>query len=61
ASNCKLKARVKKFEKANKIKSSKLRHLRKVGASRRVESSDDMEDVFNLGRMIDDMDMDEGI
>nr|GEY58499.1 hypothetical protein [Tanacetum cinerariifolium] len=57
----KLKARVKKLEKANKIKFSKLRRLRMVGASRRVESSDDMEDVFNQGRMIDDMDMDEGI
>nr|GEZ62321.1 hypothetical protein [Tanacetum cinerariifolium] len=56
-----LKARVKKLEKANKIKSSKLRHLRKVGISRRVESSDDMEDVFNQGRMIADMDMNEGI
>nr|GEW19634.1 hypothetical protein [Tanacetum cinerariifolium] len=54
-------ARVKKLEKANKIKSSKLRLLRKVGTSRRVESSDDMEDVFNQGRMFDDMDMDEGI
>nr|GEY96152.1 hypothetical protein [Tanacetum cinerariifolium] len=49
------------LEKANKSKSSKLRHLRKVGASRRVESFDDMEDVFYQGRMIDDMDMDEGI
>nr|GEU34535.1 hypothetical protein [Tanacetum cinerariifolium] len=57
----KLKARVKKLEKANMVKSSKLRRLRKVGASRRVESSADMEDVFNQGRMIDDMDMDEGI
>nr|GEU39877.1 hypothetical protein [Tanacetum cinerariifolium] len=57
----KLKARVKKLEKVNKIKSSKLRRLRKVGASRRVESSDDMEDVFNQGRMIDDMDKDEEI
>nr|GEX48267.1 hypothetical protein [Tanacetum cinerariifolium] len=56
-----LKARVKKLEKANKLKSSKLRRLRKVGASRRVESSDDMEDVFNQGRMITDMDMNEGI
>nr|GEV72995.1 copia protein [Tanacetum cinerariifolium] len=56
-----LKERVKKLEKANKIKSSKLRHLRKVGASRRVESSADMEDVFNQGRTINDMDMDEGI
>nr|GFA39107.1 hypothetical protein [Tanacetum cinerariifolium] len=57
----KLKARVKKLEKANKIKSSKLRRLRKVRVSRRVESSDDMEDVFNQGRMFNDMDMNEGI
>nr|GEW27341.1 hypothetical protein [Tanacetum cinerariifolium] len=57
----KLKARVKRLEKANMVKSSKLRRLKKVGASRRVESSDDMEDVFNQGRMIDDMDMDKGI
>nr|GEX68125.1 hypothetical protein [Tanacetum cinerariifolium] len=41
----KLKARVKKLEMANKVKSLKLRRLRKVGASRRV----------------DDMDKDEGI
>nr|GFA52061.1 hypothetical protein [Tanacetum cinerariifolium] len=57
----KLKARVKRLEKANMVKSSKLRRLRKVGASKQVESSDDMEDVFNQGRMIDDMDKDEGI
>nr|GFA12719.1 hypothetical protein [Tanacetum cinerariifolium] len=57
----KLEVRVKKLEKDNKIKSSKLRRLRKVGASRRVESSDNMEDVFNQGRMIADMDMNEGI
>nr|GEV07571.1 hypothetical protein [Tanacetum cinerariifolium] len=57
----KLKARVKKLEMANKVKYSKLRRLRKVGASRQVASSDDMEDVFNQGRMIDDMDKDEGI
>nr|GFA20944.1 hypothetical protein [Tanacetum cinerariifolium] len=57
----KLKARVKRLEKANMVKSSKLRRLRKVGESRRIESSDDMEDVFNQGRMIDDMDKDEGI
>nr|GEV69209.1 zinc finger, CCHC-type [Tanacetum cinerariifolium] len=44
----KLKARVKRLERANK-------------ASRRVESSDDMEDVFNQGRMIDDLDKDEWI
>nr|GEW80177.1 putative reverse transcriptase domain-containing protein [Tanacetum cinerariifolium] len=32
-----------------------------VGASRRVESSDGMEEVFNQGRMLADMDMNEGI
>nr|GEZ88379.1 uncharacterized mitochondrial protein AtMg00810-like [Tanacetum cinerariifolium] len=68
----KLQARVKRLEKANKVKSLKLRSLRKVKslklmslrkveASRRIESSDDMEDVFNQGRMIDDMDKDEWI
>nr|GEW24727.1 hypothetical protein [Tanacetum cinerariifolium] len=57
----KLKARVKRLEKANMVKSSKLRRLRKVGTSRRVESSDDIEDVFNQGRMIADMDMNERI
>nr|GFA29480.1 hypothetical protein [Tanacetum cinerariifolium] len=57
----KLKAKVKRLEMANKVKSSKLRHLRKVGASKRIESSDDMEDVFNQGRMIDDMDKDKRI
>nr|GEZ67574.1 hypothetical protein [Tanacetum cinerariifolium] len=40
----KLKARVKKLEKTDKVKSSKFRRLRKVGASRQVESSDDIED-----------------
>nr|GFA17546.1 hypothetical protein [Tanacetum cinerariifolium] len=50
----KLKERVKKLEKSDKVKSSKFRRLRKVGASRRVESSDDMEDVFNQGRMMNE-------
>nr|GFA50047.1 hypothetical protein [Tanacetum cinerariifolium] len=57
----KLKARVKKLEKINKVKSSKLRRLKKVGTSQGVESSDDMENVFNQGRIIVDMDQDEGI
>nr|GFB76730.1 hypothetical protein [Tanacetum cinerariifolium] len=43
------------------VKSSKLRRLKKVGTSQRVESSDDMENVFNQRRMIADMDMNEGI
>nr|GEY36607.1 hypothetical protein [Tanacetum cinerariifolium] len=54
-------SRVKKLEKINKVKSSKLRRLKKVGTSQRVESSDDVENVFNQGRMIVDMDQDEGI
>nr|GEW45236.1 hypothetical protein [Tanacetum cinerariifolium] len=57
----KMKARVKRLEKANMVKSSKLRRLRKVRASKQVESFDDMEDVFNQGRMIDDIDKDKGI
>nr|GEX65581.1 hypothetical protein [Tanacetum cinerariifolium] len=39
----KLKARVKKLEKINKVKSFKLRRLKKVVTSQRVESSDDVE------------------
>nr|GEV09719.1 hypothetical protein [Tanacetum cinerariifolium] len=42
----KLKTRVKKLEKTNKVKTLKLRRLRKVGTSQRVDTSDDtlMED-----------------
>nr|GFA52335.1 hypothetical protein [Tanacetum cinerariifolium] len=57
----KLKARVKKLEKLNKVKSSKLRWLKKVGTSQRVKSSDDVENVFNHGRISVDMDQDEGM
>nr|GFC06870.1 hypothetical protein [Tanacetum cinerariifolium] len=57
----KLKARVKKLERLNKVKSSKLRRLKKVGTSQRVESSDDVKNVFNQGRMSVDMEMDEGV
>nr|GFC01336.1 hypothetical protein [Tanacetum cinerariifolium] len=46
----KLKARVKKLERLNKVKSSKLRRLKKVGTSQRIESSEDEENVFNQGR-----------
>nr|GFC88900.1 hypothetical protein [Tanacetum cinerariifolium] len=51
----KLKARVKKLENLNKVKSSKLRRLKNVGTSQRVESSDDVENVFNQGRISVDM------
>nr|GEW16272.1 putative ribonuclease H-like domain-containing protein [Tanacetum cinerariifolium] len=58
----KLKTRVNKLEKVNKVKDLKLRILRKVGTSQRVDTSDDtiIEDVSNQGRMIDKLDRDEG-
>nr|GEV57165.1 hypothetical protein [Tanacetum cinerariifolium] len=58
----KLKTRVKKLERANKVKTLKLRRLRKVGTSQKVDTSDDtlMEDVSNQGRIIDELDKDEG-
>nr|GFB64174.1 hypothetical protein [Tanacetum cinerariifolium] len=49
AGNYQAEGKGKEVGKANMVKSSKLRRLRKVGASRRIESSDDMEDVFNQG------------
>nr|GFA72672.1 hypothetical protein [Tanacetum cinerariifolium] len=57
----KLKASVKKLEMLNKVKSSKLRCLKKVGTSQRVESSDDVENVFNQGRISVDMETGEGV
>nr|GEU76608.1 hypothetical protein [Tanacetum cinerariifolium] len=59
----KLKRRVKKLEKDNKVKVLKLRRLKKVGTSQRIDTSDDtvMEDAFNQGRMIDDLDSDAGV
>nr|GEW98444.1 hypothetical protein [Tanacetum cinerariifolium] len=58
----KLKTMVKKLKRANKVKALKLRRLRKVGTSQRVDTSDDtiMEDVSNQGRIIDELDKDEG-
>nr|GEW38936.1 hypothetical protein [Tanacetum cinerariifolium] len=59
----KLKTRVKNLEKTNKVKTLKLRRLRKVGTSQRVDTSDDtlMEDVSNQGRIIDKLDKDEDV
>nr|GEW96580.1 hypothetical protein [Tanacetum cinerariifolium] len=56
----KLKRRVKKLERGNKVKMLKLRRLQKVGTTRRVETSDEtvMDDVSNQWRMIADMDQD---
>nr|GEY67452.1 hypothetical protein [Tanacetum cinerariifolium] len=53
----KLKQRVKKLEKRNKVKVLKLRRLKRVGSSQRIDTSDDtiMDDVSNQERMITDM------
>nr|GEX22649.1 hypothetical protein [Tanacetum cinerariifolium] len=56
----KLKTRVKKLEKTNNFKTLKIKRLRKVGTSQRVDTSNDtlMEDVSNQGRKIDELDRD---
>nr|GEU69297.1 putative ribonuclease H-like domain-containing protein [Tanacetum cinerariifolium] len=59
----KLKRRVKKLEKRNKVRVLKLRRLQRVGTSQRVETSDDtvMDDESNQGRMIAEMDQDDAV
>nr|GEU91079.1 hypothetical protein [Tanacetum cinerariifolium] len=59
----KLKRRVKKLEKRNKLHVLKLRRLQKVRTSQRVDTSDDivMDDVSNQGRMIAEMDQDDAV
>nr|GEY79754.1 hypothetical protein [Tanacetum cinerariifolium] len=59
----KLKRRVKKLEKRNKVRVLKLERLQKVGTSQRVETSDDtvMDDEFNQERMIAEMDQDDAV
>nr|GFC02292.1 hypothetical protein [Tanacetum cinerariifolium] len=54
----KLKQRVKKLERKNKLKVYKLRRLKRVRTSQRVDTSDDtvMDDVSKQGRIISDMD-----
>nr|GEW12816.1 hypothetical protein [Tanacetum cinerariifolium] len=56
----KLKRRVKRLERGNKVKVLKLRRLQKVETTQRVETSNEtvMDDVSNQGRMIADMDAD---
>nr|GEV90560.1 uncharacterized mitochondrial protein AtMg00810-like [Tanacetum cinerariifolium] len=56
----KLKHMVKKLEKMNKLKVSKLRRLKRVGTAQRVDISDDtvMDDVSKQGRIIASMDAD---
>nr|GEU90196.1 reverse transcriptase domain-containing protein [Tanacetum cinerariifolium] len=59
----KLKRKVKKLEKRNKVRVLKLRWLQKVGTSQRVETFDDtvMDDESNQGRMIAEMDQDDAV
>nr|GEX69149.1 hypothetical protein [Tanacetum cinerariifolium] len=54
----KLKRRVKKLERGNKVKVLKLRRLQKVRTAQRIDTSDDtvMDDVSNQGRMAMDQD-----
>nr|GFB13383.1 hypothetical protein [Tanacetum cinerariifolium] len=56
----KLKRRVKKLERRNKVRVLKLRRLQRVGTSQRVETTDEtvMDDVSNQGRMIAKVDVD---
>nr|GEY35803.1 hypothetical protein [Tanacetum cinerariifolium] len=56
----KLKQRVKKLEKRNKVKVLKLIRLKRVGSTQRIDTSDDtvLDDVSNQGMMIVDMDED---
>nr|GEV74500.1 hypothetical protein [Tanacetum cinerariifolium] len=59
----KLKQRVKKLERKNKLKVFRLRRLRKVGTAHRVESSKDtvMDDISKQGEIITYIDADEDV
>nr|GEV99594.1 hypothetical protein [Tanacetum cinerariifolium] len=50
-----------KLEKGNRVKVLKLRRLKKVGTSQKIDTLEDtvMEDSSNQGRMIDDLDKDD--
>nr|GFA09991.1 hypothetical protein [Tanacetum cinerariifolium] len=56
----KLKRRVKKLERKNKVRKLKFRRLQRVGTSQNVETSDEivLDDVSNQGKMIDEVDDD---
>nr|GEW66920.1 retrovirus-related Pol polyprotein from transposon TNT 1-94 [Tanacetum cinerariifolium] len=59
----KLERREKKLEKGNRVKVLKLRRLKKVRTSQRIDTSEDtvMEDVSNQGRIIDDLDKNDAV
>nr|GEW40550.1 hypothetical protein [Tanacetum cinerariifolium] len=58
-----LKRRVKKLEKRNRVKVLKLRRLKRIGTSQRIDTSADtvMDDESNQGRIIDEMDKDDDV
>nr|GEW91671.1 xylulose kinase-1 [Tanacetum cinerariifolium] len=62
-STSQLKRRVKKLEKGNRVKVLKMRRLKRVGTSQRVDTSKDtvMDDASNQGRIIDEMDKDDAV
>nr|GEW45780.1 hypothetical protein [Tanacetum cinerariifolium] len=59
----KLKRRVKKLEKGNRVKVLKLRRLKRIGTLQRIDTFDDtvMDDESNQGRIIDKMDKDDDV
>nr|GEZ62736.1 hypothetical protein [Tanacetum cinerariifolium] len=59
----KLKRRVKKLKKGYKVILLKLRRLKRVGTSQRIDTFDDtmMDDESNQGRIIDKMDKDDAV
>nr|GEW94213.1 hypothetical protein [Tanacetum cinerariifolium] len=59
----KLKQKVKKLKRRNKLKESKLRRLKRVGTTQRVDTSEDtvMDDVSKQERIIASMDADEDV
>nr|GEY85118.1 hypothetical protein [Tanacetum cinerariifolium] len=59
----KLKRRVKKLEKGNKVKVLKLRRLKKVETSQQIDTSEDtvMDDASNQGRIIYEMDKEDAV
>nr|GEW04083.1 putative ribonuclease H-like domain-containing protein [Tanacetum cinerariifolium] len=57
----KRKRRVKKLEKGNRVRVLKLRRLKRVGTSQRIDTFDDtvLDDESNQGKIIDEMDKDD--
>nr|GFB42784.1 hypothetical protein [Tanacetum cinerariifolium] len=58
-----LKRRVKKLENGNRVRVLKLRRLKRIRTSQRIDTSDDavMDDESNHGRIIDEVDKDDDV